>query len=1159
MTSVSKALPRPSLRGAAIERPARRESDVRRVARLLRRYLAGQHRPLALALLMLVAEAITAIFAAYPLSYLVDYLKGDRPDLVRLLALPALVSPRAGTVALLTIAIVLMAVVNSAADSMAEIYLARVGRMLGFKLRVGVYDHLQRLSLAFFNRQRTGDVLTRVTGDVTAIEDFVISSLSDVVGSLLVLAGTLAYLLYRSWEVALVAALMVPAVVVVSDYFARRIKSAAKRQRAREGDLASAAQEMLTSIGVIQTYGRADSELRRFAACNRKTMDVALEAARIQAVFSAVIKVLEALSTIAIVWLGLWLMDRSAITLGTLLLFVILIERMFRPTRKIVKEWNRLGKMYASVERIGELLERQPEVRDEPGALPAPRLQGHVEYRHVFFAYQADDPARAHLALRDVCLDVAPGQVLALVGPSGAGKTTIGQMLPRLYDPRAGQILVDGRDIRSFTLKSLRSQVSMVLQETVLFNGTVAANIAYGCDGATQEEIVAAAVQSNAHEFIERLPRKYETELGERAASLSGGQRQRIAIARALIRRTPILILDEPTAGLDAESADLVRAALRTLMEGRTTIIISHDMNLIRDADRIAVVREGVIERVGSHRSLLEGGGVYADLYRRQFGSVFEERTAGVHPAIAPPARPDALAPPTATAPRAPQGAALPARRTNGLPLDEAEVDPWRSPVLRQELPGVPLAFDGEAMSSHLKAALFNGSAGRFDVTRCQAAEAGLLPDGTCLVRYRLDVQERAGGPRFSSLVTARLFRDPRECAAYVRDELMPLAVRMRGREDLAPFAEPAAAIDALSIALHAYPIDGELPTLLDATDGERMATTLSSTLPDPLGRAFAVGRCRVELVDYARHSRAVLRYRAEGRVADPAPEEHKVFGKVFGDGLGDDIVALVSDVTAALRERVGKGRAAPRILIPRTFAWRPDLRLLVQEAIPGAATLSGLLKAGRRGGSSRSLQDAIETCGRIAALLHTSGVRLGSRRTIEDELRSLRQGLVPILRISPSLGAWLEERVAALESCALRCRPLPLRLSHGDFTRGQVLFGGTTAGLVDFDSVCQAEPALDLGRFRTYLRIAVDGPGGSGPSIEAILARFMEAYTAAAGQRPEDREALPVRVSIYEAVSMIRRAIQCWTKFKGDRVASAVTILQRETDPLLSSIAAAV
>jgi ABC-type multidrug transport system fused ATPase/permease subunit len=328
------------------------------------------------------------------------------------------------------------------------------------------------------------------------------------------------------------------------------------------------------------------------------------------------------------VWVGLWLIGHEAISIGTLVLFILLMRNWFKPTLKIIKEWNTVGRVYASVERIAELFDRVPTVSDAPDAEEAAPFAGHVAFRDVTFAYRSEDgtpsggtadDGSARPALAGVSFGVEPGKVLALVGHSGAGKSTVAQLIPRLYDPDDGAVLIDGHDIRRYTLASLRAQISVVLQDTVLFSGSVADNIAYGQKDATREQIITAARQANAHEFIERLPEGYDTWLGERGSNLSGGQRQRIAIARAIIRSTPVLILDEPTTGLDTEATQLVLAALRTLMAGKTTIIISHDLNLIRTADEILVVADGRIVQRGVHQTLLEAGGSYADLYYRRF------------------------------------------------------------------------------------------------------------------------------------------------------------------------------------------------------------------------------------------------------------------------------------------------------------------------------------------------------------------------------------------------------------------------------------------------------------------------------------------------------------------------------------------------------------
>ncbi len=590
-------------------------------------YLGEQRRQFTLAFLMLLIEAATAVGEAVPLAYLIDYLQGARPDLPTMLGLPVIASPRVDTVAIATFGLVAIAVANSAADSFAEICFARGGRRLGLGLRVGLYSHLQGLSLAYHNQRRTGDVITRLTGDVTALEDFVTDSASDLVGSVLVLVGTLAFLTVRSWQVALLAAILVPLLALISNYFSIRIKAASKRQRAREGDLASAAHEMLTSIRVIQAYGRSGYEERRFAGQSSASLSAALEAAGLEARFSFVVKLLEASSIAAVIWLGVWLIDRSALSVGTLVLFTALIGQMFKPTRKLIKEWTTIGRLVASAERIAEVFERRPTVVDAPDAIPAPRFRGEITFRGVSFAYRPDptddtpNGAEPPLCLDGIDFTIRPGQVLALVGRSGAGKSTIAQLLPRLYDPQAGQVLIDGYDVRRLQIASVRQQISMVLQETMLFSGTVAENIAYGRPDATRSDVVTAAGQANAHEFIVKLPDGYDTLLGERADTLSGGQRQRIAIARALVRDTPILILDEPTTGLDAESTDLVLDALRTLIRGKSTLIISHDLGLVRHADAILVLESGRIAAAGTHTELLKRPGLYADLHTRQFGS----------------------------------------------------------------------------------------------------------------------------------------------------------------------------------------------------------------------------------------------------------------------------------------------------------------------------------------------------------------------------------------------------------------------------------------------------------------------------------------------------------------------------------------------------------
>ena len=613
-------------------------SDYRRGFALLRRFHGGR-RPFVVGAVLLLVESLAAVVEPIPIAYVIDYLQGRAASL-RDLGWPAFGwSERAETIALLIVGIVLLAAVNSAADSLAEVCLARGGRVLGYNLRVAMYAHLQRLSLAYHDKRRTGDVLTRVTGDVLVVEDFVAKSLSNLLGSLLVLVGTVAVLLWREWTVALVALVVIPALALVSDHFSRRIKAVSVRQRAREGELASTTQEMLSSIRLVQSYGRGQVDLQRFSEQTDQSMRAAVGVATVQAQFSFIIALLEALAISAIVWIGVLLVDGAAISVGTLVFFILVAQNMFKPARKIVSEWYKVGKVLASVDRIVDLLERVPAVEDSPEAAPAPALTGRVAFQAVTFAYHAEPGDEAPPVLRDVTVEIRPGEIVAIVGRSGAGKSTMAQLIPRLYDPDSGVVLVDGVDLRRYTLASLRSQVSLVLQDTVLLSGTLDETIGYGVEAAAREHIEEAARRANAHDFIEALPDGYDTELGERGANLSGGQRQRIAIARAFVRRAPILVLDEPTTGLDVHSTRLVVGALRTLMRGTTTIIISHDPALVRCADRVLLLEDGAIAEDGTHAQLMAAGGRYADLLRRwseQDGGAHEDIGAGRsgHPTV---------------------------------------------------------------------------------------------------------------------------------------------------------------------------------------------------------------------------------------------------------------------------------------------------------------------------------------------------------------------------------------------------------------------------------------------------------------------------------------------------------------------------------------------
>ena len=1094
-------------------------SDTRRIVRLLRRFLKGLRRTFVIAFVLLAFEAVTAIFEAYPLAYLIDYFKGDKPGFT----LPWDISQRTGTVLVLTAAILILAVINSTSDSMAEIFLANGGRRLGYNLRIALFSHLQRLSLAFHHRARTGDVITRVTGDVNEVEDFVTKSVSDFVGSLLVLAGSLAFLIYKAWQVALVALLFMPVLGFVSYFFSSRIKAVAKRQRARQGELATSTQEMLTSIRVVQIFGRARHGDEHFERQSTSAMDASLDLARYEAMFSFTVSVLEALSIGAVVWIGLWMLDQSLITVGTLVFLVILVGNMFRPTRRIVKEWNTVGKVYASIERIGDVLEREPTVRDLPGAVPAPRIRGGVEFRDVSFAYELEpedrlgEEERHRAALHHVSFAVAPGEVVALVGPSGAGKSTVAQLLPRLYDPQSGAVLLDGRDVREFTLESLREQMSMVLQDTVLFHGTVAENIAYGRAGATEDEVAAAARLAHAHEFIEGLPEGYRTDLSERAQNLSGGQRQRIAIARAFIRDTPVLILDEPTTGLDAESTDLVLGALRTLMKGKTTLIISHDLSLVRCADRILVMRAGRIEQVGTHTELLDTVGLFADLHARQTADPASQATSTSPVAVdANGGEPDAAG----------------NRRPTAF-------DPLRSQRLAADLPQLATLLDGEAMRSPLQKALLDGD-GETRIVSCTPTKALLTPGGGMRLRYDVGLAGPNGGPHRRATIGARVFPQGASATASVLGRLDDLGARLvsRGTEQV---LAPVGSVDALSMATYAFPIDPELPTLIDATDPEQMAAAIDALIPE-----FSVDSCRVEVVHYPRRGHCVLRYELSGRdEVSGKPGERTVYGR-----LAERHDPRVDRVVSDLRERFNRWHAGP--ILPRPIGYLPRLRLSLSEAIPGRATVAELVRARMSGarGADLSLERALDLCAITAAAIHRSGLETVGVRTFDGELTELASDVARLRPVAAELSQQLElalQRIADGDASGADGERV---LCHGDFTPGQILLDGTRWGVVDFVTICMADPAMDLGRFTAYLRLAcrkAEPSGGVDPVALAdkLCERFMLEYVAGTGLADSDCAHLRGRVAAFEALALAQITIRSWEKIKPQRTAMALSILE--------------
>jgi ATP-binding cassette, subfamily B, bacterial len=499
--------------------------------------------------------------------------------------------------------------------SYAEKYLTTsVGQWVMHDLRRTLYSHIQRLSLAYHDQKQTGDLISRVTSDIDAIQSFIVSGLLGALINILTLVGMVGVMFYLDWRFTLIALSVAPLLFVVVYTYTRRIKKAAREVRKKEGEIVSVIQEVLSSIRVVKAFAREEYEEHRLEEQSLEGVEIALRARGLKAKLSPLVEIIVAVGTSLVLWFGGRMVLNGSLSAGSLVVFILYLGKMYKPMQELSKMTDAYSKAAVGYERISEVLETDGETVDLPNARTAPRFKGRIEFVNVNFSYRPDLPV-----LKNLSFKIEPGQLAAFVGPTGAGKTTIISLIPRFYDPSSGVVKVDGYDVRSLKQKSLRQQISFVLQETLLFHGPIWNNIAYGKPDATRSEILHAAEFANAHEFIEKMPDGYSTILGERGVTLSGGQRQRIAIARAIIRNTPILVLDEPSSGLDAASEKLVFEALDRLLEGKTSIVIAHRLSTIRRADVIFVVKDGTIIESGKHEELLSSGGLYSELYELQF------------------------------------------------------------------------------------------------------------------------------------------------------------------------------------------------------------------------------------------------------------------------------------------------------------------------------------------------------------------------------------------------------------------------------------------------------------------------------------------------------------------------------------------------------------
>ena len=586
--------------------------------RTLVRQLARPHRAwLAVILGAMGLETLTGLASPWPLKIVIDDAIGDH-------TLPhwaaGLVGPPGSNATMIAVAagivIVAIASITAVALYVDNYYTESVGQCVANDLRLRIFQHLESLSFTYYDTHQTGTLLSTMTDDVSTVQDFISSSALTILVDVTTIGGMLVLMFWLNWTITLLVVAITPVMLLAISRIRNAVKRATREVRRRESDMLAVAKVGIELVRTVQALGAQEVEEARLAEASHAKVVAALRARRLKSVVPPLVNLVVALCTATVLWRGTALVLAGGMTIGTLTVFLAYLSRFFKPVQDLAKMTNAVTQAHVALERITAILDLEMTVRERTAAREPPPLKGAIAFEQVSFSYFASTEV-----LRSLTLSIAPGAFVGIVGATGSGKSTIAALIPRFYDPSNGRILIDGIDVRDFTLQGLRRQIAFVLQDTVLFGGTIRENITYGRHDATDAEIVASAKLANAHEFISRMPGGYDARIGERGVTLSGGQRQRIGIARAFIRSAPILILDEPTASLDPESERLVMEGLQRLMEGRTVIMITHRLNTVRNAYPIFVVHNGAVVEQGTHDELLARDGFYAAMYCTPPGS----------------------------------------------------------------------------------------------------------------------------------------------------------------------------------------------------------------------------------------------------------------------------------------------------------------------------------------------------------------------------------------------------------------------------------------------------------------------------------------------------------------------------------------------------------
>ena len=584
---------------------------------LIRELLRPYRGQLVIILLAMLVETASSLASPWPLKVIIDNVVGSHklPHVLDEIVRPMLEHGNKLRVAgLAALAFVLIALIGALASYIDNYYTESVGQWVANDLRLKTYHHLQRLSLGYYNTHETGTLLSTITTDIATIQSFASSSTLDILVDMLTIVSMLGLMFWLNWDFTLIALAVTPFMLFFISRFKKAVKKATHQVRKEQADIVAVVQQGLESMQAVKAFGREEMEQQALADVSHATVAAALKARRVKSMLSPIVTITVAFCTAIVLWRGAALILKEAMTVGALTVYLSYLSKFFKPVKDLATTTNAIAQAGVGVERIQAILETDAILPERPDAIEPGSVKGDITFEHVAFGYAADEPV-----LKDVNFTIEAGQLVGVVGPTGSGKSTVVSLIPRFYDVDKGSVKIDGRDVRDYKIHPLRDQVGYVLQDTVLFRGTILENIAFGRPNATRDEIVEAAKLANADEFIARMPKGYDTMVGERGSTLSGGQRQRIGIARVMVRNSPILLLDEPTAALDSESEKLVIEALERLMKGRTVITIAHRLSTIRDADKIIVISGGVVAESGNHDQLMALNGIYAELHRTQF------------------------------------------------------------------------------------------------------------------------------------------------------------------------------------------------------------------------------------------------------------------------------------------------------------------------------------------------------------------------------------------------------------------------------------------------------------------------------------------------------------------------------------------------------------